>query len=405
MPRYQYRAVDEKGVVCKGALTAFDEEDLEARLAQKGLTLISGKKNRAGRFAGIDGSGGIRPRMLIEFYYRLSQTLELGLPIIGTLDDSSMLTPYKPLRKISQEIKVALESGKTLHEAMSQFPKVFNKLDLGLIRMGEESGNLTSCIKDLATFLEWKEETRSAIRRATIYPSFILIVILAVIGVWIGYVLPQMAVVLSDMGITLPAMTKMVLAVSLFFQTYWFFIIGSIVLAVLILLFLKKSHSGGILIDKYLLKVPVIGSVAANIAYARISHYFATMHEAGINIKNIFEILFDNVLGNRYMEQRLKLAYEDIQKGQTIAESFETAGGFPPLLIGAIKNGEATGTLGDSFNRLGDFFDKEVKRVVEVMVSSFEPITILLLGGVFGIIVLSILLPLYDVIGQVGKAY
>jgi type IV pilus assembly protein PilC len=214
-----------------------------------------------------------------------------------------------------------------------------------------------------------------------------------------------MAGVLTDMGIALPAMTKMVLAASLFVQTYWLFIGGGIILLILLLHLFMKSHTGGIIAHKYILKFPVIGDVVANITYARVSHYFATMREAGITMKNIFEILLDNVLGNRFIEERLRFAYDGILKGQTIAESLETAGGFPPLLLGAIKNGESTGTLGSSFKRLGDFFDKEVKRVVEVMVSSFEPITIIVLGGVFGIIVLSILLPLYDVIGQVGKAY
>lgn len=405
MPRYQYKAVDDKGVVFRGTLTAFDEEDLEARLQEKDLILISEKKIKSGNFSVLAGAGSIKPRMLIEFYYRLSQTMELGFPIISTLDDSSMLTPFKPLRKISQEIKVALESGKTLHEAMSQFPRVFKKLDLGLIRMGEESGNLPKCIKDLASFLEWKEETRSAIKRATIYPSFILLIILAVIGVWIGYVLPQMAGVLKDMGIALPRMTKMVLAASVFVQAYWLHIIGGFFIFCVFMYLIQKTQRGGVTVQKYMLKIPVIGNVIANISYARLSHYFATMHEAGINIKNIFDILLDNVLGNRYMEDRLRFAYEGIQQGQSMAESFELAGGFPPLLLGAIKNGETTGVLGESFTRLGDYYDKEVKRVVEVMVSSFEPVTILLLGGVFGVIVLSILLPLYDVIGQVGQAY
>ena len=400
MPRYQYKAVDEKGVIYRGKITAFDEKDTETRLQEKGLTLIKEKKIKEGRFSGLLGAGSVKPRMLIEFYYRLSQSQELGLPIINTLDDSSMLTTNKPLKKISQEIKVALESGKNLHEAMSQFPNIFKKLDLGLVRMGEESGNLPSCMKDLASFLEWKEETRSAI-----YPCFIFVVILAVIGVWIGYVLPQMADVLKDMGIALPIMTRLVLYISLFVQTYWVPILGVLFIAFISLYLFQKTHKGGRIAHKYILRMPVIGNVIANISYARVSHYFATMHEAGITLKNIFDILLDNVLGNYYIEDRLRLAYDGIQKGQSIAESFEMSEGFPPLLIGAIKNGEATGTLATSFNRLGDYYDREVKKSVEVMISAFEPLTILILGCVFGIIILSILLPLYDVIGQVGKAY
>jgi type II secretory pathway component PulF len=405
MPRYQYKAVNEKGDIFKGSITAFDEEDIEERLRHKGLILISERQIKERHFPGLGTTGRVKSRMLIEFYYRLAQTLDLGLPIISSLDDSSMLTPFKPLKKISQEIRVALESGKSLHEAMSRFPGVFKKLDLSLIRMGEESGKLPKCLKDLAAFLEWKEETTSAIKRATIYPSFILLVILAVIGVWIGYVLPQMAAVLKDMGISLPAVTRAVLIASLFVQTYWVYIIGTVFFLCVSLYLFQKSPRGGIITHRYILNVPILGEVVANIAYARLSHYFATMHNAGVTVKNIFGILLDSVLGNRYLEDRIRIAYDNIQKGQSIADSFEIAGGFPPLLLGAIKNGETTGTLEDSLNRLGDYYDREVKRVVQVMVNSFEPITIVVLGGVFGLIVLSILLPLYDVIGEIGMAY
>jgi type II secretory pathway component PulF len=405
MPRYQYKAVDEKGVVSKGVLTAFDGEDVEARIQEKGLILISERKIREGHLSSLLGAGSIKPRILIEFYYRLSQTQELGIPIISTLDDSSMLTHNRALKRISQEIKVALESGKTLYESMSQFPKVFKKLDLGLIHMGEESGNLSDCIKNLASFMEWKEEIRAAIKKATIYPSFVLLMILGVIGVWIGYVLPQMADVLQGMGITLPGMTKLVLSVSIFLQTYWPYIAGTVIVACILFYPFKKTRRGGIIVHKYVMKIPVIGDVVANTSYARLSHYFSTMHEAGITIKNIFKVLLDNVLGNDYLEDQLRFAFNDIQKGQSIAESFTASGGFPPLLLGAIKNGETTGTLGESFKRLGDYYDREVKKSVDVLVSSFEPITIIILGGIFGIIVLSVLLPLYDVIGQLGNTY
>jgi type IV pilus assembly protein PilC len=404
MPKYQYKAVNEKGDIFKGSITAFDEEDIEKRLQDKNLVLISHQQIKS-HFPVFGIGGKVKPKMLIEFYYRLAQTLELGMPILSSLDDSSILVPSKSLTRITQEIKVALESGKSLHEAMSRFPHVFHKLDIGLIRMGEESGKLPKCLKDLSTFLEWKEETRSAIKRATIYPSFILLVILAVIGVWIGYVLPQMAAVLTDMGISLPKMTLAVLGASLFFKTYWAYIIITLFLSGFILYLFQKSSRGGVIVHKYILKLPIIGDLASKIVYARLSHYFATMQEAGISVKNIFLILLDSVLGNRYLEDQIRTAYENIKRGQSIGDSFEIAGGFPSLLLGAIKNGETTGTLDDSFNRLGDYYDREVKRAVQMMINSFEPITIIVLGGVFGIIILSILLPLYDVIGEIGKAY
>jgi type II secretory pathway component PulF len=405
MPRYLYKAINENGDLFKGQLTAFDEFDLENRLQEKGLAFISCKIDKDDPVSQFLGSNSVKPRMIIEFYYRLAQTLNMGLPMLTSLEDDSMLMPSKPLRKIIQETKVAVESGKSFHESMSRFPKTFGKLDLNIIRMGEETGKLPKCLNDLALFLEWKEETKSTIKRATIYPIFILIVILGVIGVWVGYVLPQISSMLTEMGIALPKITKAILVISLFLQSFWAYLLGGFILLVIVLLLYNRSPGGSVRVHEFLLKIPVLGDILANVAYARLCHHFATMHETGMNVKGIFDILQENALGNRYLEDRIRLAYGLIQQGQPIADSFRTAGGFPPILLGAVKNGEITGTLDSSFNRLGDYFDREVKRAVHVMTNTFEPLAIMVLGGVFGLIVLSILLPLYDVIGQVGKVY
>ncbi|MBU0987869.1 MAG: type II secretion system F family protein [Proteobacteria bacterium] len=400
MPKFQYKAIDNTGKVIRGTLFTLSAADVEENLLQRGLTLIKSKPIKEGLRGKLAAAGKIKPRLLIEFYHRLSQTLEMGLPLLSALEENAKILPSKFFSKVIIEVKVAIEGGRSLHEAMGRYPKVFNKLDLAIIRLGEQSGVLPKSMKDLADFLEWKEDIRSTIKRATIYPSFIILVIIAVIGVWVGYVLPQMAILLKEMGVALPQVTRMVLNTSLFFQKNWLWILV-VFLAVFASLFLaQKTKKGGILFHRFLLEVPIIGAIARNIALARLSHNFATMYQSGMTINNIFEILTDDVLGNRYLEARLKRAFQEIQRGQPIAGGFEAAGGFPPLLLGAIKNGEMTGTLDSSFNRLGDYYDGEVKRTVQAMVNALEPLTTIFLGGVFAIIVLSIMLPLYDVIGQ-----
>jgi type II secretory pathway component PulF len=120
-----------------------------------------------------------------------------------------------------------------------------------------------------------------------------------------------------------------------------------------------------------------------------------------MTINNIFKILSDKILGNRYLEQQLTIAFEDIQRGESISDAMEATGGFPTLLIGAIRNGETTGTIDDAFRRLGGYYDKEVKRNVETMINALEPLSIIVLGGIFGMIALSIMLPLYDMISEI----
>jgi len=343
--------------------------------------------------------------MLIEFYHRLAQTLDLGLPVLSALDENAKVLPSKPLRAIINEVRVAVEGGNSLHEALERFPDVFHKFDLSIIKLGEKSGVLPKSIKDLAEFLEWKEEITAIIKRAAIYPSFIFTAILGVIAVWIGYVLPQMATVLTEMGIDLPGITKLVLTTSIFVQGNWIKLFLVALAVPIILWFVHRTPRGGVLIHWIILKIPLIGSITSNIALTRFSRNFATMYESGMSMSGIFSILADSVLGNRFLEGRLAMAYEEIQQGRSLADGLENVGGFPPLLVGAVRNGETTGTLDSAFMRLSEYYDEEVKKTVGALLSALEPITVVLLGGIFGLIILSILLPLYDVISEIGQTY
>lgn len=400
MPKYRYQAVDAAGKLSRGIIAAMDDGDVEARLHLNQLTLISASVIKERRISGLVSSTRIKPRILIELYHRLSQTLSLGLPMLSALEENQKTFPSRSFQNIIEEICIAIEGGNTLYEAMSRFPKAFEKLDLAIIHLGEISGTLPERMKELAAFIEWKEDIRSTIKRAAIYPSFIVVVIIAVVGVWTGYVLPQMAGLLNDMGVALPGVTQTVLNISAFLREYWsLMVLGLLAIFVLFFLFYKTDR-GGLLVHKYVLRMPLVGKLFYQIPLARLSHNFATMYGAGMNVNQIFSILKDNILGNRYLEQRLGAAFDEIQRGALIAEGFGNAGGFPPLLLGAIRSGETTGTIDASFKRLGDYYDGEIKRSVQAMISAIEPISIVLLGGVFGLIALSIMLPLYDVVAK-----
>jgi type IV pilus assembly protein PilC len=404
MPSFHYKAVNDEGRVVKGVAIAVDEEDVERYLAGSGLCLIHSKVVRQSALTDLL-PGGIKARTVVEFYHRLAQTLEIGLPVLSALDENARYLPSTAMRRIAAEIKMAVEGGRTLHEAMSAHPRVFKKLDLAIIAMGERSGVLPDCLKKTAAFLEWKEGLRAQVKKAAIYPSFVITAILAVIGVWVGYVLPRMVTVLSEMDVAVPRATAMVLNVSGFVQAYWPWF-GIFLAALPAAIYgIQKTRTGGLLFHRYLLKMPLVGPILRNIAMARLSHNFAIMLGAGMAIPQIFRTLTDHALGNRYLEEGLSSVYKEIEGGAAIAAAFETAQCFPSLLLGAVHNGEETGTLDQAFKRLGDYFDQEVQRTVQALVSAIEPMAIIGLGAVFGLIVLSILLPLYDVMGSMGKAY
>jgi len=405
MPSYSYKAIDDAGKILRGKVVALGENDIEERIAQEGLTLIQSKELQESRLEKVFTGAKVKPRLLIELYRRLSQTLEMGLPIVTALEENSKMLPSKSLKQTLSEVRLGIEGGHTLHETMSRFPLIFGKLDLSIIQIGEQAGLMPQCLKDLSDFHEWREDIRSTIKKAAIYPCFVLVALTAVIGVWVAYVLPQMTTLLKEMGAVIPHVTQFVLTTSHFIKANWIWLIIGIAAIAAFLFQMQRSRKGVVILHKYLLQLPLVGKVAQNIALARLGHYFATMYNAGMSINIIFEILTDGVLGNKYLESRMIAAYHEVQLGHTIASSFNKAGGFPLLLIGGIKNGETTGTLDEAFKRLGEYYDGEVKRSVQTMLSNIEPITIFVLGGVFGLIILSILLPLYDVMGEMGKAY
>jgi len=400
MPKFRFTAIDEKGKVERSTIIAHSDADVEEKLLGRGLTLIKLTPAKESAAAGFFIRRAVKTRDLIEFYHRLSQTLALGLPIISALEENEKIISAPYLKRVIEEIRIGIESGNTLHQAMRRFPKVFMPLDLAVVRLGESSGILPRSLEELAEFLEWREDIRSTIKRAAIYPTFIIAAILAVIGVWVGYVLPQMTQLLVEMGVSIPGVTLTVLRISHFVRSTWPLLLGVFMALASLFYLYQKTDRGRLVVHRLLLKIPVLGRILHNIALTRLSHNFATMYDAGINISGIFDILSDKVLGNRYLEKQLRKVYEEVQHGESIADGMQAAEGFPTLLVGAVRNGETTGTIDDAFRRLGKFYDGEVKKSVQALINVMEPLSIAFLGGVFGLIALSIMLPLYDVIAD-----
>lgn len=405
MISFQYKAINHAGRLVRGEINTAAESEVERELERLGLILVTASASRKRFRRGRIDRRRLRSKMLIEFYHRFAQSVEIGLPIISSLDEIGRSLPSPLLKKIVNELQFALERGNSLQEAMGRYPMVFQPLDLAMVGMGEKTGVLPKCLKDLAAYHEWKDGLKAVFKKAILYPAFILLAIVAVIGVWIGYVLPQMVSVLAEMGVALPGVTMIMLDASGFVKAQWPFMALALILTACCGFAYRKTESGAIAIDRYLLRLPVIGKIATHICLTRLCQNFATMLSAGMNINNIFKTVAHRTLGNRYVENKLNLAHQEVGRGESIADAFENTGAFPALLIGAMRNGETTGTIEASFKRMGEYYDKEVQRSVQVLVNSIEPIAILSLGGVFGLIVLSILLPLYDVLGQVGKAY
>lgn len=404
MENYRYLAITEKGYVSRGNLVAHNERALDAHLRRIGLTLIECRQIRESFLTRLFASQRVQPRILGLFYSRVSEALAVNLPIISVLEENAMALGSPSLRSTILEIKVHLEEGLPLAEAMQKFPKVFSELEVSMAALGEQTGTLPQCLKDLAEYIEWRENLKSTIKTASIYPAFVLVCLSLVIAVWIGKVLPIMAQMLLDMGVQLPIMTRILLVVSQFLRDYWLIALLFVSGVALWTYLVVKTPRGRIAWDRSLLKLPLVGKVIHQVALTRLTKNFAVMMKGGLPVNRIFDILIAGVLGNRYLEGQLQIAQDYLQTGLRLSESFERVGGFPVLLIGEIRNGETSGTLEQSFERVTRYFDNETNRAVKGMLAAFGPAVVVVLGVIFGVVILSILLPLYDVIGGV-KVY
>lgn len=404
MNSYRYKAVHPDGRIVKGTFRAATKSDLESEFERQGLVLVSASL-RSGLFGFRRLARRPRSRLLIEFYHRLAQAIEIGIPIVSGLNEIGRSLPSHRLREIVGELQSALEKGNSLQEALSRYREIFQPVDVAIVGMGEKTGRLPQCLKELAEYYEWREGLRAVFTKALLYPAFILAVISAVIGVWIGYVLPQMAAVLKELGVILPQATIWLISASGFVQRYWPVLLGAVLAAGCAVLLFRKIGALRIATDRWLLQFPVIGPIAHKVCLARLCRNFATMLEAGMNLSAIFSTIARNTLGNRYLEGRLQEVQREVERGESLSGAFERFGDFPRLLIGALQNGESTGTIDIAFRRMGDYYNREVERGVHMLLTFIEPAAIVSLGGVFGLIVLSIFLPLYDVLGQVGNSF
>ncbi len=400
MPGYRYLALDADGKKHRGAVTAPDENRAELYLGRSGLTVVRLREETTRRFA-LKISRKVSLTDLAGLYDRLSDTLQVGLPLIASLSENAKLVKNTVLSRTIEHVRTLIEEGKLFSEAMGQHPRVFDRFQVAVIHMGEISGTLPGALRQLSDLLTWRVEQRSQLKRGLIYPIFIMGALTVVTAVWVGYVLPKVASFLKSMDITLPAITRIVIRISTIFAAYWPLFAAFPVVSILLIAAWSKTARGRFALDRFLLRLPYIGKILRNAVVSRLSLNFSMMFEAGITIGSIFEILSGGALGNRFIEQDLRLVHQRVLSGQSLYESFSSSREYPDLFLGGIRSGEMAGKLGETFRKTGVYYDKEVNRSIKAFAATLEPAAIVIMGGVFGIIILAILLPIYDIISKI----
>ncbi len=408
MATYNYVAKDALGKVITGTTEAENEQILVRRLREKGYWVqkvsaaraaapAAGKRGRKGGFS----FGRVSGRDLAVFCRQFATMIDAGVSLVRCLAVLEEQSTSSKLRGIIREIQVAVESGETLSRSLARWPNVFGNLFIGLVRAGEVGGVLDDALNRLATFLEENERLRRKIKSAMTYPVLVLIFALGVVIGLVTFVLPQFVQVFEDLGIkkTLPAATQILIQISNFVTTKWYYLIIGTLLTLIAVTQYVHTRFGRRQYHWIKLKVPIFGKLNHKIAIARFSRTLSTLLASGVPILQALETVSGSV-DNDVISDAILSARSAIREGEQIGDPLQRSGLFPPMVIQMIAIGEETGSLDSMLSKIADFYEAEVDATLGSLTAALEPILIVFLGGIVGFIVISMFLPLIQAVQQ-----
>jgi len=400
VPAFQYKAVDKTGRPARGALDAVNEVDLELRLRRMGLDLITFKEIEQSA-GGFGGGVNITRRDLISFCFDMEQLTRSGIPLLDGVRDLRDSIENPRFREVLTTLIEDMEGGRILSQAMAAHPYVFDNVFISLIRAGEQAGQLTKVFENLGNTLKWQDELASQTKRLLMYPAMVLVVVTGVMIFMLTFLVPQVTTLLKTMGIALPLQTRLLIFASDVVINYWALVFGiPLAVGIALTLMIKQSPKAQYLWDYTKLRIPVIGPILQKIILSRFANFFALMYQSGITVLEAIKTSED-IVDNRVIADGLMRAGQQINAGDSLTDTFQNLGMFPPLVIRMMRVGEATGALDTALLNITYFYNRDVKEAVDKALAMLGPMLTMVLGGMLAFIMWAVLGPVYDILGKI----
>ena len=399
MEVYRYRAMNDQGRILQGKVDAINPADLEVRLSRLGLDLVNYKEVKT-KSQNVTGRG-IRRTDLITFCFHLEHLVRAGVPILEGLTDLRDTVDNKRLREVTAAMIESIEGGKNLSGAMEDFPFVFNKVFVSLVRAGEQSGQLGLVLEKIIENLKWQDEQAAHTKKLLMYPSMVMVVVLAVMFFLMVYVVPQLTSFLSTMGQELPVQTKILIACSQFLRDYWFIVVPlPFLIAFGVWFGVISNPKFAESVDGLKLRIPVVGPLLKKIIITRVCNVFSIMYSSGITVLECIRITED-VADNRAVQRAVRDAGRMIADGGGISNSFAETNLFPPLVVRMLRVGENTGALEQALSNVTYFYTRDVRESIGNLQAMIMPGITIVLGALILWIMSSVLGPIYDLFTQI----
>ncbi len=402
MPVFEYTALSKSGKSLAGIIDADSSVAARQKLRHDGIypvtikeSVARGKVVGGRKFVLPSFAGKVKSDELHSFTRQLATLVNAGIPLVGALD-TLVRQIYNPaLKKIVAQIKESVNEGNSLTVAMAEHPKLFSKVYVNMVRAGEASGSLDVVLDRLAEFGERQQALQSRFKAALAYPVFMAVVGSLVLFSLVAFVVPKITEVFVEMQQTLPLPTVILLWVSHFLQSYWWVLLVLLTLLGFSLRRFVMSERGGYLWDRMLLRLPVLGSINLKIALARFSRTLSSLMQSGVSLLVALQIV-RNIVNNQLLAEVIDEAIEDIQKGKSMTGSLSGSSWFPPMVVQMLSVGEQSGSLETMLGKVADVYEREVETKIMAFTALLEPTMILFMGAAVGFIVISILLPIFE---------
>ncbi len=405
MPKYYYTAKNiATGETTGAEAEAKDERELATELRASGLIVTSVRevKERAKvQIQFLDRFISVPLKEKMIFTRNLAVMVSSGLTVSKAIMNLSVQTQNQAFQKILREVYDEVQGGKTLSEGLSKYPKVFNELFTSMVYVGEVSGNLEEVLDILALQLEKEQDILSKVKGAMTYPLVILVAMLGIGILMLTYILPRITGVFKDMGVTLPASTRAIMAASDFLINHAFLSVGLFFGGIIALKMFASTAVGKRFFDWLFIRMPIVGNILIKVNCARFSRIYSSLLKSGVSVVDSLSIV-KKTLSNSYYKDALDDAISEIQKGVELSVVIlRYPRLFPILVPQIIQVGEETGKTEMVLRRLAEFYEEEVNQITKNMSSIIEPILMLMIGGGVGFFAVAMLTPMYSVMENI----
>lgn len=394
MEKYVYTALNKDGKKVKGSIAAASEGRAMVALKEQGLTPTKVEKETAlNKEINISIGGGVKPRDLSVFCRQFQSILAAGVTIVEALGMLVDQTENKTFAQAIRETQAAVQKGGTLAEAMKQHPKVYPALLINMVEAGEASGSLELAMERMSVQFEKTAKLKALVKKAMMYPIVIVFVAFAVLIVMSVVVIPQFATMFESMGSELPMITQIVMAFSNFIMKKWYILIVIVVVAAFAIISFAKTETGQVVFGTIAMKAPIFGKLTVKNAAASFARTISTLMAAGIPLSEALDIT-SRSMKNIHFKRALLQAKKEVEQGTNLSEPIRKCGLFPTMIPQMIKIGEETGNIDGMLLKTADYYEEEVEITTGSLTTLMEPLIIVVLGVIVGVLVLAMYMPM-----------